>query len=234
MIYDYLFDVDGTLTPSRGTIDPQFEEEFLEFAKTHNVFLVTGSDRPKTIEQVGEAVYNACIRVYNCSGNDTYFRDQRLYSSQWQLPVEAKAFLQAQLDNSAYPIRTGLHFEDRMGMCNFSVVGRNAGQDERSHYYTYDCKYKEREQIASALNEKFPDLQVDVGGETGIDIFKKGCNKAQILKEFTSIDRIKFYGDRTDPAGNDYPIATKLNPQQVFAVSDWQDTRDLLLKEHSS
>ena len=83
-------------------------------------------------------------------------------------------------------------------MCNFSVVGRNANQEERKQYYYYDCKTKEREQIAKAFNEKFPKLQADVGGETGIDIFEKGCNKAQILNEFSNTDRIKFYGDRTD------------------------------------
>ena len=41
MKLEYIFDVDGTLTPSRGTIDPQFKKEFLAFARTHNVYLVT-------------------------------------------------------------------------------------------------------------------------------------------------------------------------------------------------
>ena len=31
MIHDYIFDVDGTLTPSRGSIDPNFYKEFLNF-----------------------------------------------------------------------------------------------------------------------------------------------------------------------------------------------------------
>ena len=50
MNHNYIFDVDGTLTPSRGTIDPNFAKEFLQFANTHRVFLVTGSDKPKTVE----------------------------------------------------------------------------------------------------------------------------------------------------------------------------------------
>ena len=45
---EFIFDVDGTLTPSRGTIDPEFKEFFMAFAKKNNVYLVTGSDRPKT------------------------------------------------------------------------------------------------------------------------------------------------------------------------------------------
>ena len=100
----------------------------------------------------------------------------------------------------------------------------------RDSYY-YDCKTKEREQIAKAFNEKFPKLQADVGGETGIDIFEKGCNKAQILNEFSNTERIKFYGDRTDPAGNDYPLAKLLQPHQVYAVKDWKHTMRLLANE---
>ena len=50
---NYLFDVDGTLTPSRGVIDDDFKKWLINFALKHNVVLVTGSDRPKTIEQLG-------------------------------------------------------------------------------------------------------------------------------------------------------------------------------------
>jgi len=231
MIHDYIFDVDGTLTPSRGKIDSAFEKEFLKFCHTHRVFLVTGSDRDKTVEQVGETIYNACMRVYNCSGNSRWIREKELYYNDWELPLDAKQWLNFKLEHSPFPLRTGLHFEDRTGMCNFSVVGRNANQEQRKEYYEYDCKTKEREKIATAFNKKYPDLLADVGGETGIDIFKKGCNKAQILNEFSNTNRIKFYGDRTDPAGNDYPLAKLLQPHQVFAVKDWKETRTLLSNE---
>ena len=231
MINDYIFDVDGTLTPSRGKIDATFHKEFLKFCHSHRVFLVTGSDRNKTIEQVGEDIYDACTRVYNCSGNSRWIRSKELYYNDWKLPIDAKQWLNFKLEHSPFPLRTGLHFENRTGMCNFSVVGRNANAEQRKEYYEYDCKTKEREKIAKQFNEKYPDIEADVGGETGIDIFQIGCNKAQILKEFSNPDRIKFYGDRTDPAGNDYPLAELLEPKQVFAVKNWKHTRKLLKNE---
>ena len=49
----FIFDVDGTLTPSRGKIDPDFLQFMLYFAGINDVYLVTGSDRDKTLEQVG-------------------------------------------------------------------------------------------------------------------------------------------------------------------------------------
>ena len=103
MIHDYIFDVDGTLTPSRGSIDPKFYKEFLKFCYSHRVFLVTGSDKDKTIEQIGEEIYNACMRVYNCSGNSRWVRDKELYYSNWELPIEVKQWLNFKLEHSPFP-----------------------------------------------------------------------------------------------------------------------------------
>ena len=61
----FIFDIDGTLTPSRRKIDPDFHEYFLDFTHKNDVYLVTGSNREKTIEQIGESLFNACKRVYN-------------------------------------------------------------------------------------------------------------------------------------------------------------------------
>ena len=89
------------------------------------------------------------------------------------------------------------------------------------------CIIEERINIASEFNDKFPELEAAVGGETGIDIFERGKNKSQILKDFDT-DTIQFYGDRTDENGNDYPIANELLPEQVYAVDDWRETWSLL------
>ena len=56
----FIFDVDGTLTPSRGKIDPEFSPLFWELTKSEEVYLVTGSDRQKTLEQVTPEIYNNC------------------------------------------------------------------------------------------------------------------------------------------------------------------------------
>ena len=44
---NYVFDVDGTLTPSRLTIDAEFKKFFVEWIKNKNVYLLTGSDHEK-------------------------------------------------------------------------------------------------------------------------------------------------------------------------------------------
>ena len=224
---NYLFDVDGTLTPSRGVMDNEFKEWFLNFCRDSNVSLVTGSDKLKTVEQIGENVYNACARVYNCSGNDVYEQNTQIEFNDWTLPSEVEWFLTGKLNASPYRVKTGLHIEHRTGMINFSIVGRNANTEQRKDYYQWDRIINERKHIASEFNSTFPDLEADIGGETGIDIFERGRNKSQVLKDF-KLSTLKFYGDRTDPAGNDYSIASKINPNQVYTVTDWKHCWELL------
>ena len=103
---NYLFDVDGTLTPSRGVMDNEFKEWFLNFCRDSNVSRVTGSDKLKTVEQIGENVYNACARVYNCSGNDVYEQNTQIEFNDWTLPSEVEWFLTGKLNASPYGVKT--------------------------------------------------------------------------------------------------------------------------------
>lgn len=223
----FIFDVDGTLTPSRSRIDKKFASWFSRFCEKHDVYLVTGSDRPKTIEQIGEVIYHRCKRVYNCSGNDVWKGDWHVRTSAWSLPEEAENYLRNILEKSSFPLRTGLHIEHRPGMVNFSVVGRNATLGERKFYVKYDKETNERNTIAQEFNSLFPDIDARPGGETGIDISPIGCDKSQILKDFTANDNIIFFGDRMDPQGNDYPLSSK-NKGTNYHVTDWQHTWKLL------
>ena len=54
---NYMFDIDGTLTPSRLPIDKNFESFFKQWLLNKKTYLVTGSDKDKTIEQVGEKIW---------------------------------------------------------------------------------------------------------------------------------------------------------------------------------
>lgn len=227
----YIFDVDGTLTPSRDKIDPDFATWFQQFVSINTVCLVTGSDRLKTIEQIGETLFNMCDKSYNCSGNEVYRFGLPHRKSDWKLDPAELDFLYEKLDKSKWKIRTGNHVDQRTGSANFSVVGRGATFSQRKSYYLWDQKEKERETIAKEFHEKFPHLDAKIGGETGFDIFPKGKDKAQILEDFPITDELKFFGDRIDPAGNDYSLAQAIvrranhnSGNKIFKVKDWQDT----------
>jgi len=229
----YIFDVDGTLTPSRQKIDSEFLNFLLNFAKQNDVYLVTGSDRPKTIEQIGKELYFACQRVYNCSGSDVYEKDILIYRDEWTLPSDAEEFLIDELHHSKFPVRTGNHIERRPGGVNFSVLGRGSEViiEEREEYAKWDINTGERKNIADRFKKRFPEIGCQVGGQTGLDISPLGCDKSQILRDFKPIDLIYFFGDKLKEGENDYPLGHAIEQRRlgmVFEVTDYHHTWDLL------
>ena len=78
-----------------------------------------------------------------------------------------------------------------------------------------------------------------VGGEISIDIFNPGKDKSQVLTYLESNDMIcpntvvKFFGDRTEPGGNDFALASAIKQSkyehQVVDVKSWKDTWKVLL-----
>ena len=229
----YIFDVDGTLTPSRQKIDSEFLNFLLNFAKQNDVYLVTGSDRPKTIEQIGKELYFACQRVYNCSGSDVYEKDILIHRDEWTLPSDAEEFLIDELHHSKFPVRTGNHIERRPGGVNFSVLGRGSEVilEEREEYVKWDINTGERKNIAERFKKRFPEIGCQVGGQTGLDISPLGCDKSQILRDFKPIDLIYFFGDKLKEGENDYPLGHAIEQRRlgmVFEVTDYHHTWELL------
>lgn len=233
----FLFDVDGTLTPSRKKIDKEFSKFFSNFCKTHEVYLVTGSDRDKTITQLGKTLYNKVKRVYNCSGNSVWEKNKNVHTSEWNCPCILSSYLELELNASQFKIRTGKHIEERPGCINFSILGR--GEDNmkyRSEYVVWDRKMEERDKLAQNLRRLFPDLCISIGGETGLDISPKGHDKSQILQDFETHDTITFFGDKTFVGGNDYSIAHAIINQKlgtVHQVSDYNETWEILKSQYT-
>jgi len=233
----YIFDVDGTLTPSRGKIDEKFLKWFLEFNKWHNVYLVTGSDRYKTEEQIGEELYAKVNTVYNSSGNTKHKKGVCVFNTKdLELPREAHAFLLKKSISSKWEPKTGLHFDTRPGLLNFSILGRNATKVQRKKYVTYDTSTNERQTISDEFNKKFSEkfnIVSQVAGETGLDIIEIGKDKAQILKDFTFQDELIFFGDNIQPGGNDYGIAQVIEYgpykySKCHQVKNWKETWKIL------
>ena len=222
----FIFDVDGTLTPSRKQIDIGFSAEFLIFCCKFDTYLVTGSDREKTIEQVGLDIYNRCKRVFNCSGSDIYDGKNSVYRSDWKPSDKLISFLNDELDYSNFPTRTGNHIEYRPGVINFSILGRGEGNmNGRDEYVKWDRNTGERILIADRIKNQFPDLNVQIGGQTGLDI--SDSDKSQIIKFFNFDDEVHFFGDMMEEGQNDYPLARAVKERlgKTYHVKDWEETR---------
>lgn len=227
---NFIFDIDGTLTPSRLRMDAKFESFFIRWMKNKNVFLVTGSDKNKTIEQTGIKLWTAANRVYQSCGNQVWEKGKLIKESPFVLEPEMKNFLNECLTTSKWIKKVGNHFEQRVGLVNFSTIGRNCSQQDREDYYKWDSLEQERSKICKMLMQKFPHIEASVGGQISIDVHIKGKNKAQIIDDING--EIYFFGDRMDKGGNDYPIAERLisdkHKHKLFKVKNPKETWDIL------
>ena len=229
---NYIFDIDGTLTPSRLPIDPEFSVFFKQWIQNKNVYLVTGSDKEKTIEQIGINIWEAVSKVYQSCGNQVWEKGQLIREHSFYLSDKMKEELTFFLNNSSWLEKVGNHFEQRVGLVNFSVIGRNCTQKKREEYYLWDNQNKEREKICQYIMKHFPNIEAAIGGQISIDIYERGKNKAQVLDEIT--DEITFFGDKMNEGGNDYPIANRLQlekrPHTLFKVQNPIETWNILKK----
>ena len=231
----YIFDVDGTLTIPRVRMDPSFANELVAWAKNRQLFIATGSDFDKTKQQVPKKVLSCFQNIFCCMGNET--RDSKgsiIEKSEFILPDDLDIELQEILKNSSYPNRTGNHIEFRTGMINFSIVGRNANAEERSHYNKWDNINGERLEIAEAINKNYPTLNASVGGSISIDIIEEGKDKGQVINyiENAGATKIVFVGDKCFPGGNDFGIIRELKKSDLafewYQVGNPKETLALL------
>jgi len=227
----YLFDIDGTITPARQKMTPDFRNYFLKWMTDKKVIFVTGSDYLKIQEQVCDEILNKAERVYCCMGNSCWKNGVEIFRNNWALETELEDFLHSKIKNSKYPLRLGNHIEKRIGMLNFSIVGRNANKDDRKKYFEWDNANKERKQIQLELKNKFPKIDCQIGGEISMDIIPFGHDKTQVLNYID--DNVYFFADKMFNGGNDETLAKALSEKinnKIFPVKIPEETMKILIE----
>ena len=226
---NYLFDVDGTLTPSRKPMVEDFKNYFKFWVSTqqssgNKVYFITGSDYDKTVEQVGEDLWNLVDGSYQNSGNRLFCQGRLIFESEWEMPEDLESVVLTLIRQSDWYGTAENNVEHRMGMVNISTIGRDCTDKQRADYYEWDKENLERETIADVINSNFEDIEAVIGGEISIDIYPKGKDKSQILGclEGKNI----FFGDKCYLGGNDYTISEAA--YEKYHVADWTQTRDIL------
>ena len=245
----YLFDVDGTLTPPKSKMDASFAREFLQWIEGREVYIVSGGSFTRLIDQLGTEIIDKVSGVFACMGNIFYQkREQINYSgmNEWEIVYENKFVaprnltrsLNSCVSKSEYHTKTGNHHEERVGMLNFSIVGRNATPTLRAEYAAYDAEHAERAAIVDKLKKKYDQLDFVIGGAVSIDIFNRGNDKSQVIDRYfyeaIEHNQVHFVGDRIVFPGNDYSLAIALEQDangHAYEVETWEDTAELLKTE---
>ena len=212
-----LFDVDGTLTPSRLTVSDNMLTMLKQLRQVENltIGIVGGSDLMKQKEQLGEE--NLRLFDYVFSENGLYASHMGKLLEKTSIASEmgednVKKLVNASMKymaNIDIPVKRGTFIEFRNGMINLCPVGRSCSQEERMQFYKYDMEHNIRKNMVTVLSEELKDLNLtfSIGGQISIDVFPKGWDKTYCLKFVEDkFDTIHFFGDKTYPGGNDYEI----------------------------
>ena len=224
--------MDGTLTPARKPMTPQFAEEFMPWLKSHIAFIATGSDYKKVCEQLPKKIIDEFDGIYCSMGNTLYKGNELLYRKDIEYNNKLLADLEEFRKTTKYPNQLfNNYIEKRIGMINFSVIGRDCPYEEREKYTAWDKVNKERLHIQNILKEKYPAYDFECGGNISLDIIPKGCGKGQIayhLREKYPNDKIIFLGDRTYEGGNDYALAAELLKMENTEVVQVENPDEVL------
>jgi len=211
-----LFDVDGTLTPSRLEAEAWVRPWLASLREKVTIGFVGGSDLPKQKEQLGEDVQDMFDYCFAENGLVAFKGKDKLSEHSFKAEMDAVQLKKlinfilmyvAQLD---IPVKRGTFIEFRSGMLNVSPIGRNCSQDERMAFYAYDQEHKVREKMINVIKAEFSHLKMtySIGGQISFDVFPTGWDKTYCLKflEKYNFKEIHFFGDKTYKGGNDHEI----------------------------
>ncbi|CAG0893822.1 unnamed protein product [Darwinula stevensoni] len=241
----YLFDVDGTLTPSRQPIDDDMDKLLKRLRQKVVVGVVGGSDLPKIVEQLGKAsasteeVLLAYDFTFSENGLVAHKGGQLLDMQSIEKHMgeeklqEMINFSLRYMSNIHLPFKRGNFVEFRHGMINLSPVGRSVTLEERQAFVNYEATHPVRQKFLNALKEAFPHygLEFVIGGQISVDVYPVGWDKTYCLRhiEKESFSEIHFFGDKTMPGGNDHALYE--DPRTIgHSVSGPADTKNQILE----
>ena len=238
----FLFDVDGTLTLPRLPMDYDMLDCLTNLYNFNNCDLgfVGGSDLNKQIEQIGENNMSLFTWKFSENGLVSYYKNElinktsligSLGEDNYQKLINVCLSV---LSETIVPVKRGNFIELRNGMINISPIGRSCSQKERDAFFNWDETHKIREQIIEKIKSKVPELNLNfsIGGQISIDIFPIGWDKTYCLQFLEGkYDTIYFFGDKTDPGGNDYEIYSD-SRVNAFSVKKYTETISLLGKHY--
>lgn len=212
----FLFDVDGTLTPSRCQATDEILHMLCELRKRVKVGFVGGSNIEKQIEQIGDNCLDLFDYAFPENGlsfykNGNLIKQEKIIDYMKEdLYKKFVNFSLEYLSKIDIPIKRGNFIEYRDSMINISPIGRNCSSEERLAFFNLDKEKKIREKMVEALRNEFDQYDMDfvIGGQISIDCFPKGWDKRYCLKHIKEegISQVVFFGDMTQPGGNDFEI----------------------------
>jgi len=214
-----VFDLDGTLAPSKSTISEEISKLLGTLLSISKVAVISGGDWPQFEKQLLSKLphdkYLKNLSLLPTSGTKFYeYKSgwEKRYSEDFTGEEKKKIIgsLKKAVDKSGFKAKDvwGEPIEDRGSQITFSALGQQAPLEEKKKW---DPDFEKRKKIKEILEPSLPKFSVRLGGTTSIDITKPGIDKAYAIRKLRDILSIKikemiFIGDALFDGGNDQPV----------------------------
>jgi phosphomannomutase len=223
-----LFDMDGTLTPARQSMERPVTDKLIQLQRAgFEIGIVTGSDLEYVKEQCQDLFKHIAVdinaihfmpcngtkyyRIHNANFQTIYEKNMRekLGENRWRRLIRIIINLQHSLINAnRYLPLTGNFINYRGSTLNWCPIGRQANTLDRSAWKIWDKHHWIRHKWFKFAREELDnagleDVVIKMGGDTSFDIYPEGWDKTYAFKNFENYDKIYFVGDRCGPDGND-------------------------------
>lgn len=214
-----VFDLDGTLTPSKSRMRRDVSRLLSKLLVVNKVAVIGGGRYEQFKDQFLSAFRSPKKDLKNLflfpTSSTSFYR----YKNGWKKVYEKKLSPRERRKifrgfervfkevGYKHPSRLyGRVIEDRGTQITFSALGQEASVRAKEEW---NRKYDVRPKLMRALKKYLPEFEIRRGGLTSIDVTKKGIDKAygirQIRKKLgVSIRDMLFVGDALYPGGNDY------------------------------
>lgn len=215
-----IFDLDGTLAPSKQGMQPEMAKTFAQLTRVLPTGVISGGSfeqfsrqlltqiEPLNYEPQNLHLMPTCGTRYYLFQNGDWCT-QYLLEMPPELVDKAKKMIEEVSRSLGYwcekPV--GEIIENRGSQLTYSALGQQAHREEKD---AWDPEGVKRAKIASQVGARLPELTVLSGGSTSVDVTIRGIDKAYGIEKFleqTALQpgEVLFVGDRLDPDGNDYP-----------------------------
>lgn len=213
-----VFDLDGTLAPSKSPPDDVIAALLHDLLGIVKVAVISGGSWPQFEKQLlarlpGDQSLANLYLLPTC-GTQFYRHEEewvRVYSEDLSPDERRKIVSSSQraLDLTGLaPARVwGEVIEDRGSQITLSALGQGAPLEEKERW---DPDFSKRKRITAVLDTLIPEFSVRMGGATSIDVTKPGIDKAYGIRKLRDIlsiplSEMVFIGDALFEGGNDYP-----------------------------
>ena len=213
-----VFDLDGTLAPSKSSLAPETAGLMHDLLGIIRVAVISGgawtqfekqllTDLPKNSQLTNLSLLPTCgTKFFQFSGKWTELYSEDLTAEQRKKIIDSLNKASAEAGN--HPDKVwGDVIEDRGSQVTYSALGQQAPLAEKEKW---DADFAKRKKISAILEKLIPEFSVRLGGATSIDVTKPGIDKAYGMNKLRdtlhiSLKEMIYIGDALFPGGNDYP-----------------------------